>query len=52
MVNREDECTRFLMVARTADGREIDRQPAPICRHEERRIIAAGNRGVPKQRGG
>jgi hypothetical protein len=28
-------CTRGDMVARTEDGREIDRQPAPICIDEE-----------------
>lgn len=31
----EGECTRADMVARTEDGREIDRQPAPICVDEE-----------------
>jgi hypothetical protein len=31
-------CTTADMVARTTDGREIDRQPAPICRDEEWRI--------------
>jgi hypothetical protein len=30
MLNRQDGCTRFEMVARTDDGREIDRQQAPI----------------------
>lgn len=35
---REDGCTRFAMVARTDDGREIDHQQAPICRDEEWRI--------------
>ena len=34
----EDGCTRVPMVARTEDGREIDRQPAPVCRDEEWRI--------------
>jgi len=38
MLNREDGCTRFAMVARTDDGREIDHQQAPICRDEEWRI--------------
>ena len=38
MLNRQDGCTRFAMVARTDDGREIDRQQAPICRDEEWRI--------------
>jgi hypothetical protein len=38
MLNREDGCTRFAMVARTDDGHEIDRQQAPICRNEEWRI--------------
>ncbi len=38
MLNREDGCTRFTMVARTEDGREIYRQPAPICRDDEWRI--------------
>jgi hypothetical protein len=38
MLNQEDGCTRFDMVARTEDGREIDRQPPPICRDEEWRI--------------
>lgn len=38
MLNREEGCTLFDMVARTEDGREIDRQPAPICRDEEWRI--------------
>ena len=34
----EGGCTRSDMVARTEDGREIDRQPAPICNDEEWRI--------------
>ena len=34
----EGGCTRVDMVARTEDGREIDRQPAPICHDEEWRI--------------
>jgi hypothetical protein len=38
MLNREDGCTRFDMIARTEDGDEIDRQTAPICRNEEWRI--------------
>lgn len=38
MLNAQDGCTRFEMVARTEDGREIDRQPAPICRDDEWRI--------------
>lgn len=33
-----DGCTRVDMVARTEDGREIDRQPAPICSDEEWRV--------------
>ena len=35
MLNREEGCTRFAMVARTEDGREIDRQEPPICREDE-----------------
>lgn len=31
----EGGCTRADMVARTEDGREIDRQPAPACIDEE-----------------
>jgi hypothetical protein len=31
-------CTSSDMVARTEDGPEIDRQPAPICVDEEWRI--------------
>ncbi|MGI8657965.1 MAG: hypothetical protein ACR2K4_04230 [Candidatus Limnocylindria bacterium] len=31
----EGGCTRADMVAHTEDGREIDRQPAPICVDEE-----------------
>jgi hypothetical protein len=38
MLNAEDGCTRFEMVARMEDGREIDRQSAPICRDDEWRI--------------
>ncbi len=38
MLDREGGCTRFVMVARTEDGTEIDRQAAPICRHAEWRI--------------
>lgn len=38
MLDREEGCTRADMVARTEDGREIDRQPAPICHNEEWRI--------------
>lgn len=38
MLNREEGCTRSDMVARAEDGREIDRQPAPICHDEEWRI--------------
>ena len=38
MLNANDGCTRFDMVARTDDGTEIDRQPAPICRDDEWRI--------------
>lgn len=38
MLNAKDGCTRFVLVARTEDGDEIDRQPAPICRDEEWRI--------------
>jgi hypothetical protein len=34
----EGGCTSSDMVARTEDGREIDRQPAPICVDEEWRI--------------
>lgn len=34
----EGGCTRSDMVARTEDGREIDRQPAPICVDEVWRI--------------
>lgn len=39
MLNAADGCTRFAMVARSEDGREIDRQPAPICRDEEWHIV-------------
>jgi hypothetical protein len=38
MINWETGCTRVAMVARTEDGREIDRQRAPICVDEEWRI--------------
>jgi hypothetical protein len=38
MLNANDGCTRFVMVARTEDGDEVDRQLAPICRDEEWRI--------------
>ena len=38
MLNREEGCTRVTMVARTEDGREIDRQEPPICCDEEWRI--------------
>ena len=38
MLNAASGCTRFTMVARTAEGLEIDRQPAPICIDEEWRI--------------
>jgi hypothetical protein len=31
----EGGCTRADMVARTDDGRELDRQPAPVCMDEE-----------------
>lgn len=34
----EGGCTRADMVALAEDGREIDRQPAPICTDEEWRI--------------
>lgn len=39
MLNANDGCTRFEMVARTQDGGEIARQPAPTCRDEEWRIV-------------
>ncbi len=38
MINWESGCIPFTMVARTEDGVEIDRQPAPICIDEEWRI--------------
>jgi hypothetical protein len=38
MLSAADGCTSFVMVARTEDGREIDRQDPPICRDEEWRI--------------
>jgi hypothetical protein len=38
MLNARDGCTRFVMVARAEDGREIDQQPPPICIDEEWRI--------------
>ena len=34
-----DGCTTVDIVALTEDGREIDRQPAPICRDEQWRIV-------------
>ena len=38
MLNAADGCTRFAMVARAEDGRELDRQPAPTCVDDEWRI--------------
>lgn len=35
MLNAADGCTRFTMIARSEEGREVDRQPAPICVDEE-----------------